>query len=156
MSDKPTKKQVGLAVCTTPGLPSEAPTVLSYLYAQGRQSWDGKVGSGGLQVPQTLQLAFAVVEKMFLHGSVPTSACWPGMETWKAETQPAVLCHPQAHSTLEPTDYCRDLVRKHDYEAFLTSQLYPRQYQPGYYALRAFYVCTSSLIYRSMSSLMQD
>ncbi|KAL4073231.1 isoprenoid synthase domain-containing protein [Scleroderma yunnanense] len=40
----------------------------------------------------------------------------------------------------EPSDYCRDLVRKHDYEAFLTSQLYPRLYQPGYYALRAFYI----------------
>ncbi|KIJ64453.1 hypothetical protein HYDPIDRAFT_90439 [Hydnomerulius pinastri MD-312] len=39
-----------------------------------------------------------------------------------------------------PTEYCKDLVRKHDYEGFLTSQFYPRQLQPGYYALRAFYI----------------
>ncbi|KIM65940.1 hypothetical protein SCLCIDRAFT_111835 [Scleroderma citrinum Foug A] len=46
----------------------------------------------------------------------------------------------EVHSISEPTNYCRDLVRKHDYEAFLISQLYPRRYQPGYYALRAFYI----------------
>ncbi|KAI6030555.1 isoprenoid synthase domain-containing protein [Pisolithus orientalis] len=40
----------------------------------------------------------------------------------------------------EAADYCKDLVRKHDYEAFLTSQLYSQVYRPGYYALRAFYI----------------
>ncbi|KAH7885345.1 isoprenoid synthase domain-containing protein [Phlebopus sp. FC_14] len=45
-----------------------------------------------------------------------------------------------AGTTLNPHQYCKDLVRKHDYEGFLTSQLYPPQFQSGYYALRAFYV----------------
>ncbi|KAG9094655.1 hypothetical protein FS749_012077 [Ceratobasidium sp. UAMH 11750] len=34
--------------------------------------------------------------------------------------------------------YCRALVRKHDYEAYLCSYFYPRAAQPGYFALRAF------------------
>ncbi|KAJ8587273.1 hypothetical protein M405DRAFT_852962 [Rhizopogon salebrosus TDB-379] len=38
-----------------------------------------------------------------------------------------------------PTEYCRDFVRKHDYEGYLTSQLYPKNLQGGYFALRAFY-----------------
>jgi hypothetical protein len=36
--------------------------------------------------------------------------------------------------------YCRELVRKHDYEAYLCSYFYPRAAQPGYFALRAFNV----------------
>ncbi|TFK64619.1 hypothetical protein BDN72DRAFT_774321 [Pluteus cervinus] len=39
-----------------------------------------------------------------------------------------------------PGAYCKDLVRKHDYEGFLVSQFWPRELQGGYYALRAFYV----------------
>jgi NADH dehydrogenase [ubiquinone] 1 alpha subcomplex assembly factor 6 len=39
-----------------------------------------------------------------------------------------------------PAEYCKDLVRKHDYEGYLTSQLYPKRFQGGYFALRAFYV----------------
>ncbi|KAG1829803.1 isoprenoid synthase domain-containing protein [Suillus variegatus] len=39
-----------------------------------------------------------------------------------------------------PADYCKDLVRKHDYEGYLTSQLYPKRFQGGYLALRAFYI----------------
>ncbi|KAI0034642.1 isoprenoid synthase domain-containing protein [Vararia minispora EC-137] len=40
----------------------------------------------------------------------------------------------------DPIAYCRDLVRKHDYESFLISHLWPREVQPGYFALKAFYV----------------
>jgi hypothetical protein len=40
----------------------------------------------------------------------------------------------------DPTGYCKDLVRKHDYESFLTSQFYPKEMQGGYFALKAFYV----------------
>lgn len=36
--------------------------------------------------------------------------------------------------------YCRALVQKHDYEAYLCSYFYPRAAQPGYFALRAFNV----------------
>ncbi|OJA08777.1 hypothetical protein AZE42_01299 [Rhizopogon vesiculosus] len=39
-----------------------------------------------------------------------------------------------------PAEYCRDFVRKHDYEGYLTSQLYPQRFQGGYFALRALYI----------------
>ncbi|CAE6445351.1 unnamed protein product [Rhizoctonia solani] len=38
----------------------------------------------------------------------------------------------------EANAYCRELVRKHDYEGYLCSYFYPRAAQPGYFALRAF------------------
>ncbi|ELU39004.1 squalene/phytoene synthase domain-containing protein [Rhizoctonia solani AG-1 IA] len=40
--------------------------------------------------------------------------------------------------TNEANAYCRELVRKHDYESHLCSYFYPRAAQPGYFALRAF------------------
>lgn len=43
-------------------------------------------------------------------------------------------------SVSEANAYCQDLVRKHDYEAYLCSYFYPRAAQPGYFALRAFNV----------------
>ncbi|KAF8133651.1 isoprenoid synthase domain-containing protein [Boletus edulis] len=42
--------------------------------------------------------------------------------------------------TSNPIEYCKDLVRKHDYEGYLVSRFYPRRYQSAYYALRAFYI----------------
>ncbi|KAF9463036.1 isoprenoid synthase domain-containing protein [Collybia nuda] len=36
--------------------------------------------------------------------------------------------------------YCRDLVRRHDYESYLLSQFYPKHLQGGYFALRAFFI----------------
>ncbi|CAE6415257.1 unnamed protein product [Rhizoctonia solani] len=42
--------------------------------------------------------------------------------------------------TSESNAYCRELVRKHDYEAYLCSYFYPRAAQPGYFALRALNV----------------
>ncbi|KAH7921918.1 hypothetical protein BV22DRAFT_1018419 [Leucogyrophana mollusca] len=42
--------------------------------------------------------------------------------------------------TANPAEYCRDYVRKHDYEGFLTSQFYPRHLQGGYFAIKAFYI----------------
>lgn len=44
-------------------------------------------------------------------------------------------------SESDPGDYCKEHVRKHDYESFLTAQFYPRELQTTYFALRAFYVC---------------
>jgi NADH dehydrogenase [ubiquinone] 1 alpha subcomplex assembly factor 6 len=43
-------------------------------------------------------------------------------------------------NSADPSGYCRDFVRKHDYESFLTSQFYPKTMQGGYFALKAFYV----------------
>ncbi|KAL6303453.1 isoprenoid synthase domain-containing protein [Sparassis latifolia] len=40
----------------------------------------------------------------------------------------------------DPAKYCSDFVRQRDYEAFLTSQFYPRELRDHYLALRAFYV----------------
>jgi hypothetical protein len=37
--------------------------------------------------------------------------------------------------------YCRNLVQRHDYEAYLVSQLYPIDKRDGYFAIKAFYVC---------------
>ncbi|EFI27201.1 hypothetical protein CC1G_15026 [Coprinopsis cinerea okayama7 len=39
-----------------------------------------------------------------------------------------------------PAAYCKDLVRKHDYESFLTSPFYPKAKQDAYFAIKAFAV----------------
>ncbi|GJE98318.1 squalene/phytoene synthase family protein [Phanerochaete sordida] len=46
---------------------------------------------------------------------------------------------PEA-GTSDPKAYCRDLVRKRDYEAHLVSQFFPHEYRDAFYALRAFYI----------------
>lgn len=38
----------------------------------------------------------------------------------------------------ESTAYCKDIVRKHDYEGFLISHFYPKELQSGFLALKAF------------------
>jgi hypothetical protein len=43
-------------------------------------------------------------------------------------------------SLTDAAGYCRDFVRKQDYEGFLISQFYPKGLQGGYFALRAFFV----------------
>ncbi|CCM03530.1 uncharacterized protein FIBRA_05664 [Fibroporia radiculosa] len=43
-------------------------------------------------------------------------------------------------SLREPIAYCSDLIRKRDYEAFLTSPFWPRDLRAHFIALRAFYV----------------
>jgi NADH dehydrogenase [ubiquinone] 1 alpha subcomplex assembly factor 6 len=43
-------------------------------------------------------------------------------------------------SLTDASGYCRDFVRKNDYEGFLISQFYPKDLQGGYFALRAFFV----------------
>ena len=40
----------------------------------------------------------------------------------------------------DPESYCKDLVRKRDYEWFLISHFYPKELQGAFFALRAFYV----------------
>ncbi|RDB17848.1 NADH dehydrogenase (ubiquinone) complex I, assembly factor 6 [Hypsizygus marmoreus] len=47
---------------------------------------------------------------------------------------------PTEASIADPTGYCRDLVRKYDYEGFLVSQFYPGDLRGGYFALKAFSV----------------
>ncbi|KAF9013285.1 isoprenoid synthase domain-containing protein [Cyathus striatus] len=39
-----------------------------------------------------------------------------------------------------PAVYCRDLVRKHDYESYMISHFYPKEYQDAYFAIKAFSV----------------
>lgn len=41
----------------------------------------------------------------------------------------------------DPHAYCRELVRKRDYDSFLNSYFYPRHAQNGYFAIKAFSVC---------------
>ncbi|KAJ7935645.1 isoprenoid synthase domain-containing protein [Mycena leptocephala] len=38
----------------------------------------------------------------------------------------------------DPAAYCRELVRKHDYESFLISKFWPAGQQDGYFAIKAF------------------
>ncbi|KAI9454819.1 isoprenoid synthase domain-containing protein [Boletus coccyginus] len=69
-----------------------------------------------------------------IRGRVGTSAL-----PWHATTVRNVSASAIA-GTSSPTEYCKHLVRKHDYEGYLVSQLYPRQHQSAFYALRAFYI----------------
>src|SRR6266702_2188966 len=48
--------------------------------------------------------------------------------------------------------YCKDFVQKHDYDAYLVSHLYPADNRKGYFAIKAFYVCTEGP--ESMTCLM--
>lgn len=45
----------------------------------------------------------------------------------------------------DPHAYCKDLVRKYDYDSYLNSYFYPRALQNGYFAIKAFYVSTGLL-----------
>ncbi|KJA21185.1 hypothetical protein HYPSUDRAFT_165987 [Hypholoma sublateritium FD-334 SS-4] len=40
----------------------------------------------------------------------------------------------------DPHAYCKDLVRKYDYDSYLNSYFYPRALQNGYFAIKAFSV----------------
>lgn len=42
---------------------------------------------------------------------------------------------------IDSAAYCRELVRKHDYESFLIGKLWPVPQQDGYFAIKAFSVC---------------
>jgi NADH dehydrogenase [ubiquinone] 1 alpha subcomplex assembly factor 6 len=42
----------------------------------------------------------------------------------------------------DPHLYCKDLVRKYDYDSFLTSYFYPQEAQGGFFAIKAFSVST--------------
>ena len=42
--------------------------------------------------------------------------------------------------TQDPYAYCKALVQKRDYEAYLMSHFYPSQLRNAFFALRAFYV----------------
>lgn len=46
----------------------------------------------------------------------------------------------KASGTENPTGYCREIVRKHDYEGFLNHFAYPAHLRDGYFALKAFNV----------------
>jgi len=48
--------------------------------------------------------------------------------------------NPDTTGSADPSGYCKDLVRKYDYESFLASQFYAKEMQGGYFALKAFYV----------------
>ncbi|PCH40095.1 hypothetical protein WOLCODRAFT_136651, partial [Wolfiporia cocos MD-104 SS10] len=51
--------------------------------------------------------------------------------------------HPRAHQeggTQDPVAYCTELVRKRDYDSYLTSQFWPRNLRDDFLVLRAFYV----------------
>ena len=45
--------------------------------------------------------------------------------------------------TMDPHVYCKDFVRKYDYDSFLTSYFYPREAQNGFFAIKALSVSES-------------
>ena len=45
----------------------------------------------------------------------------------------------------DPVAYCKELVRKHDYESFLLAPFYPKDAQAGYYSIKAFAVGSFTL-----------
>ncbi|TFK52614.1 hypothetical protein OE88DRAFT_1657972 [Heliocybe sulcata] len=60
---------------------------------------------------------------------------------------------PSSGGVEDPGAYCRDLLRKHDYESFLMSPFYPEHHRAGYFALKAFYV-ELAMLQESVSSSM--
>lgn len=48
--------------------------------------------------------------------------------------------------TQNPESYCKDLVRSRDYEWFLISHFYPKELQGAFFALRAFYVSSRTIL----------
>lgn len=65
-----------------------------------------------------------------------TAAPWQGFR-WHSASAPG---------TADPAAYCRDFVRKHDYDSWLLSPFYPKHLQNAYFALKAFSVCNSSFL----------
>ncbi|KAF8513761.1 isoprenoid synthase domain-containing protein [Gautieria morchelliformis] len=52
-----------------------------------------------------------------------------------------------------PSAYCKSLVQKHDYESYLCSQFYPHSSQPGYFALKAFFL-ELAMVQENVSTLV--
>src|SRR6266576_3578313 len=55
----------------------------------------------------------------------------------------------------DPVGYCKELVRKHDYESFLLAPFYPKHAQAGYFAIKAFYVGSSVFNCGAVDEFMQ-
>ncbi len=56
----------------------------------------------------------------------------------------AAVSNASEPGVADPSAYCRDYVRKRDYESYLIGSFYPREHQSAFYALRAFYVSLRS------------
>ena len=65
-----------------------------------------------------------------------------GTSTGPVPTHPPL--DPAASTSASET--CQNLVLKRDYESFLTSKFYPNDAKDGFFALKAFYVYTVSLL----------
>ena len=61
---------------------------------------------------------------------------------WSARFRRASTNAPT--TTTDPHAYCKDLVRKYDYDSFLTSYFYPQEAQSGFFAIKAFSVSSPS------------
>ena len=60
---------------------------------------------------------------------------------YKVRTLATVSSHSASEPRVaDPSGYCRDYVRKRDYESYLIGSFYPRELQNAFFALRAFYV----------------
>ncbi|KAI0720493.1 isoprenoid synthase domain-containing protein [Cerioporus squamosus] len=57
----------------------------------------------------------------------------------------ATTSTPSEPGVADPSTYCREYVRKRDYESYLIGSFYPRELQGAFFALRAFYVELASV-----------
>lgn len=64
---------------------------------------------------------------------LPTACHACGLRRYTTES-------PAAVGLSDPSAYCKELVRKHDYESFLVSHFYPKPKQDAYFAIKAFSV----------------
>ncbi|KIK65532.1 hypothetical protein GYMLUDRAFT_39002 [Collybiopsis luxurians FD-317 M1] len=57
-----------------------------------------------------------------------------------ARPRPTILSRrlSTSASITDPTAYCLDLVKNHDYESYLIAQFWPKELRGGYFALKAF------------------
>ncbi len=89
---------------------------------------------------------------MFLRGLSQSQRCmWTTNRCrfFMAKKLPTVSDYRTASTSTRPSGtgsdghhaHCKDFVQKHDYEAYLVSQLYPVGKRGGYFAIKAFYVC---------------
>ena len=72
-----------------------------------------------------------------------TRAIYNFQSPWPARFRRASTNAPIG--TTDPHAYCKDLVRKYDYDSFLISHFYPRETQSGFFAIKAFSVSGPSL-----------
>ncbi|KAI8969643.1 isoprenoid synthase domain-containing protein [Trametes punicea] len=75
---------------------------------------------------------------------LPRAQCLPSKRAPLSRAMATDSRSPEA-GLADPDAYCKDMVRKRDYESYLIGSFYPRRLQGAFFALRAFYVELASV-----------